>query len=153
MLFDGCGVMIARAKRGYDFTPMSNSRLHLCLVAGTAVRLLSTLLLGADGAIGLLNESWLVNFFYFFPNDPVRSITGGIIATVAPYAVYRLAQEIDGLRAPLTHLTSMRLLVLVLAYSIASPLLHHDCSGSNSPMRASRRCSRSFCSDSSPGVA
>jgi hypothetical protein len=89
------------------------------------IRLLSTLLLGGDGAIGLLIASWLVNFFYFFPNDAVRSIVGGIIATVAPYAVYLLAQEIYGLRASLTNLTPKRLLVLVLAYSIASPLLHH----------------------------
>jgi uncharacterized membrane protein YeaQ/YmgE (transglycosylase-associated protein family) len=132
---------------------MSNLRLHFCSVIGTAVvftfslwvneelfthsefvrgvnwiylpagiRLLSTLLLGA---IGLLLASWLVNFFYFFPNDPVRSIVGGIIATVAPYAAYRLAQEIFGLRASLLNLTSRRLLLLVLAYSIASPLLHH----------------------------
>ena len=89
------------------------------------IRLLSTLLLGGDGAVGLLIASWLVNFFYFFPNDPIRSIVGGIIATIAPYAVYRVAQEIYGLRASLTNLTAKRLLVLVLAYSIASPLLHH----------------------------
>ncbi|WP_250522448.1 hypothetical protein [Caballeronia sp. ATUFL_F2_KS42] len=61
------------------------------------IRLLSTLLFGADGALGLLFASWLVDFFYFFPNDPVRSFVGGIIATVAPYAVYRLAREIYGL--------------------------------------------------------
>jgi len=89
------------------------------------IRLLATLLLGGDGALGLLLASWLVNFFYFFPNDALRSFVGGIIATVAPYAVYRLAQEIYGLRASLSNLTARRLLVLVLAYSIASPLLHH----------------------------
>ncbi|MGF6727856.1 hypothetical protein P3T43_007253 [Paraburkholderia sp. GAS41] len=89
------------------------------------IRLLSTLLLGGDGAIGLLLASWLVDFFYFFPNDPVRSFVGGIIATVAPYAAYRLAQELFGLRASLLNLTPKRLLLLVLAYSIASPLLHH----------------------------
>ncbi|MBB5458930.1 hypothetical protein [Paraburkholderia sp. Cpub6] len=50
---------------------------------------MSTLLLGGDGAIGLLLASWLVALFNFFPHDPVRSIAGGIIATVAPYAVYR----------------------------------------------------------------
>ena len=44
------------------------------------VRLLSTLLLGADGALGLLLASWTVDFFYFFPNDPVRAFVGGIIA-------------------------------------------------------------------------
>jgi hypothetical protein len=91
----------------------------------SGVRLLSTLLLGSDGAIGLLIASWLVDFSYFFPHDPVRSIAGGIIATVAPYACYRLARERYGLKASLTNLTPKRLLVLALAYSIANPLLHH----------------------------
>ncbi|WNC88880.1 hypothetical protein RI103_14420 [Paraburkholderia sp. FT54] len=91
----------------------------------SGVRLLSTLLLGGDGAVGLLIASWLVDFFYFFPHDPVRSFAGGIIATVAPYAVYRLALERYNLRASLTNLTAKRLLVLALAYSIANPLLHH----------------------------
>jgi len=91
----------------------------------SGVRLLSTLLLGGDGAMGLLVASWLVDFFYFFPHDPVRSFAGGIIATVAPYAVYRLALERYNLRSSLTNLTAKRLLVLALAYSIANPLLHH----------------------------
>jgi hypothetical protein len=91
----------------------------------SGVRLLSTLLLGGDGAIGLLVASWLVDFFYFFPHDPVRSFAGGIIATVAPYAVYRLALERYNLRSSLQNLTANRLLVLALAYSIANPLLHH----------------------------
>jgi hypothetical protein len=89
------------------------------------IRLLSTLLLGADGAIGLLIASWIVNFVYYFPNDVVRSLAGGIIATAAPYAVYRLARERWGLQASLVNLTPARLLILVVAYSIASPLLHH----------------------------
>jgi len=135
---------------------MSNLRLHIVPVAGTAlvfvlslwlnqvifahtefvrgvnwiylpsgVRLLSTLLLGGDGALGLLIASWLVDFFYFFPQDPVRSFAGGIIATVAPYAVYRLAREWYGLQASLANLTPNRLLILALAYSVANPLLHH----------------------------
>ncbi|CAE6961717.1 hypothetical protein [Paraburkholderia domus] len=91
----------------------------------SGVRLLSTLLLGGDGAIGLLVASWLVDFFYFFPHDPIRAFAGGIIATVAPYAVYRLALERYNLRASLTNLTPKRLLVLALAYSVANPLLHH----------------------------
>ncbi|WP_342802407.1 hypothetical protein [Paraburkholderia panacisoli] len=44
---------------------------------------------------------------------------------MAPYAVYGVAQGIYGLRASLTNLTAKRLLVLMLAYSIESPLLHH----------------------------
>lgn len=89
----------------------------------SGVRLLATLLLGADGATGLLIASWLVDFLYFFPHDPIRSIAGGIIATVAPYGVYRLAREHYGLQASLTNLTPKRLLVLALAFSVANPLL------------------------------
>lgn len=89
----------------------------------SGVRLLGTLLLGADGAIGLLLASWLVDFFYFFPHDPMRALAGGIIATVAPYGVYRLAREWYGLHPLLTNLTPGRLLVLALAYSLANPLL------------------------------
>ena len=89
------------------------------------VRLLCTLLFAEAGAIGLLLVSWLVCFFYFFPDDPVRSFMGGILATAAPYGVYRLAQRFYGIGASLVNLTSKRLLVLSVAYSIASPLLHH----------------------------
>ena len=89
----------------------------------SGVRLLATLLLGGDGAIGLLVASWLVDFLYFFPNDPIRSIAGGVIATVAPYATYRLAREHYGLHASLTNLTPRRLLLLALAFSVANPLL------------------------------
>lgn len=89
----------------------------------SGVRLLATLLLGADGAIGLLVASWLVDFLYFFPNDPIRSIAGGIIATVAPYVIYWIAREQYGLHASLTNLTPKRLLVLALAFSVANPLL------------------------------
>lgn len=90
----------------------------------SGVRLLSTLLLGADGALGLLVASLLVDYFYFFPHDPVRSFAGAIIATVAPYAVYRLALEHFHLRASLINLTPRRLLLLAFAYSVANPLLH-----------------------------
>jgi hypothetical protein len=89
------------------------------------VRLLCTLLFGGAGAIGLLIVSWLVSFFYFFPDDFIRSFMGGILAAAAPYLVYRIAQRAYGLRASLTNLTSKRLLICVVAYSIASPLLHH----------------------------
>lgn len=89
------------------------------------MRLLCTLLFGEAGAIGLLIVSWLVCFFYFFPGDFVRSFMGGVLAAAAPYLVYRLAQQIYGLRASLTNLTPRRLLICIVAYSVASPLLHH----------------------------
>lgn len=89
------------------------------------VRLLSTLLFGGAGAFGLLIASWLVSFFYFFPDDFMRALAGGIIATVAPYGVYLVAQRVYGLRSSLANLTSGRLLICIIACSLASPLLHH----------------------------
>lgn len=89
------------------------------------VRLLSTLLFAEAGAAGLLLVSWLVSYFYFFPDDVLRSFVGGILATLAPYSIYRFAQHEYGLHASLANLTPKRLLVLIVAYSVASPLLHH----------------------------
>jgi hypothetical protein len=91
----------------------------------SGVRLLSTLLVGVDGFIGLLVAGLLVDFFYWFPHDPLRATAGAIFGSLAPYLVYRLALEHYNLRASLTNLTPKRLLVLAVAYSIANPLLHH----------------------------
>lgn len=89
------------------------------------VRLLSTLLFAEAGAVGLLLVSWLVCFFYFFPDDLSRSFVGGILATLTPYLIYRAAQHEYGLHASLANLTPKRLLILSVTYSVASPLLHH----------------------------
>lgn len=89
------------------------------------IRLLSTLLFGGAGAIGLLIVSWLVSFLYFFPDDFMRAFAGGIVATIAPYGVYKLAQHAFGLHGSLVNLTPGRLLICIVGCSFASPLLHH----------------------------
>jgi len=91
----------------------------------SGVRLLSTLLVGVDGFLGLLLAGLLVDFVYWFPHDPVRAIAGAILGSLAPYLVYRLALEHYDLRATLTNLTPKRLLILAFAYSVANPLFHH----------------------------
>lgn len=106
--------------RRLEFAPGIN---WIYLPAG--MRLLCTLLFAEAGAVGLLLVSWGVSFVIFFPDDPERAFVGGIIAAVAPYAVYRGASRFYGFEASLRNLTPARLLVLALAYSIASPLLHH----------------------------
>lgn len=88
------------------------------------IRLLSTLLFAEAGAIGLLLVSWLVAYFYYFPDDLTRSMAGGILSALAPYSIYRWAQHRYGLQASLANLTPAKLLGLIVAYSIASPLLH-----------------------------
>jgi hypothetical protein len=89
------------------------------------MRLLCTLLFAEAGAVGLLLVSWLVSFEYFFPNDFERAFMGGLIASAAPYLVYLAARHFYGLDTSLRNLTTRRLLVLAVAYSLASPLLHH----------------------------
>lgn len=106
--------------RRLEFAPGIN---FIYLPAG--MRLLCTLLFAEAGAIGLLIVSWGVSFFVFFPGQFERPFWGGILAALAPYLVYRGACRAYGLEASLANLTPRRLLVLVLAYSIASPLLHH----------------------------
>lgn len=89
------------------------------------VRLLCTLLFGEAGVIGLLLVSWAVSFLYFFPDDTTRAFMGGILASAAPYLVYRLMQRHWGLKETLANLTPRRLLLCALAFSFASPFLHH----------------------------
>lgn len=89
------------------------------------MRLLCMLLFAEAGAIGLLIISWLVSFFYFFPDDFIRAFMGGILATAAPYLTYRIAQQKFGLNASLSNLSPKHLLVCIVCYSIASPLMHH----------------------------
>lgn len=88
-------------------------------------RLLCPLLLGLPGAVGVLLASWCECFFHLYPNDPVRSIAGGISSALAPYAVYLFAIRWLGMNASLQNLTSHRLLLLVPVFGIASPLMHH----------------------------
>ena len=106
--------------RRLEFAPGIN---WVYLPAGA--RLLCTLLFAEAGAVGLLLVSWFVSFVYFFPNDPVRAFVGGILATLAPWLVYRGARRVYGFQGALRNLTPGRLLLLALVYSIASPLLHH----------------------------
>jgi hypothetical protein len=103
-----------------EFAPGIN---WIYLPAG--VRLLCTLLFAQAGAIGLLLVSWGVSFLLFFPNDPVRAFAGGILSSASPYLVYLGMRRYLGLDAALTRLTTARLLACSLAFSLASPLLHH----------------------------
>jgi hypothetical protein len=91
----------------------------------SGIRLLSTLLVGVDGFLGLLAAGLLADFLYWFPHDPVRAVAGAVLGSLAPYLVYRLALEYYDLRASLANLTPKRLLVLAMAYSVANPLFHH----------------------------
>ena len=88
-------------------------------------RLLCPLLFGAWGAAGLMAGSWLICYFYLFPDDLLRCFTGALSSALAPYVVYRLALWRFGMAASLTNLSPRRLLTLVPMFGVASPLFHH----------------------------
>ena len=89
------------------------------------VRLLATLLFAEAGAIGLLAVSWLYCFFILFPHDPVRAFAGGILSSAAPYLVYLGARRWLDLQGSLANLDAWQMLACAVAYSLASPFLHH----------------------------
>lgn len=89
------------------------------------IRLLATLLFAEAGAIGLLLAGWLVYAFHIFPDDPAQALVGGVINAAAPFLVYCIARRAFGLNSSLTNLTPARLLALIFACSLVSPLLHH----------------------------
>lgn len=89
------------------------------------VRLLCTLLFGAAGAFGLLIASWLACFYYFFPDDVLRSFAGGVIATISPYISYRFLANRYQLTSSLRQLTGRRLLYGVILYATVNSTLHH----------------------------
>ena len=88
------------------------------------VRLLCTFLFAEAGAVGLLLVSWLVCFFYFFPHQAERSLLGGMIGCLAPYAAYRLGRSIYGINRMLGQLSASSLLGLSTFYALLNALLH-----------------------------
>ncbi|MGY6272599.1 hypothetical protein ACXIUT_23215 [Achromobacter denitrificans] len=89
------------------------------------IRLLATLLFGFAGATGLLLASWIACFYYFFPDDFIRSAVGGVIATVAPLAAYLLATDVLKMGRNLRNLTSLGLLFCVILYALLNSTLHY----------------------------
>jgi len=88
-------------------------------------RLICTLLFGLPAALGLLAGSWMACFFYYFPDDVLRSTAGGIMAAAAPYLAYRWARSALRLQPDLGNLTAGRLLVCAVVYALMNTAIHH----------------------------
>jgi len=89
------------------------------------VRLICTLLFGLPAALGLLAGSWIACFCYYFPDDMLRSVAGGIMAAAAPYLAYRWARSALGLQPDLANLTAWRLLICAVVYAVVNTTIHH----------------------------
>ena len=90
----------------------------------SGVALLATLLFAEAGATGLLLFS-LGAASFVFPDDPLRAYSGAILLVAGSYGTYLLAQRMFGLDSTLSNLTPARLLMVCVAFAVASPLLHH----------------------------
>ena len=89
------------------------------------VRLLSTLLFGFAGFIGLLLASLYLNFYHFAFPDEVRAMSGAIAAAIGPYLAYLFAKHWFDLGPRLKNLTAQRLLFTGVLCGIVSPGFHH----------------------------
>jgi hypothetical protein len=87
------------------------------------VRLLCTLLLGLEGAIGLLIASLIISIQIYGDMGIVTNLVSACISAGAPYLVYRLAL-INGMPATLEKLNAAKLAALCLVYAFVSALLH-----------------------------
>jgi hypothetical protein len=87
------------------------------------VRLLCTLMLGAEGAIGLLIASLIISIQTYGDMGIVTNLVSACISAGAPYLVYRLAL-INGMPATLEKLNAAKLAALCLVYAFVSALLH-----------------------------
>ena len=87
------------------------------------VRLLCTLVLGMEGAIGLLMASLFISLQTYGQMGLVTNLGSALISAGAPYLVYRLAL-LNGMPATLETLNAAKLGLLCLVYAFANALLH-----------------------------
>ena len=87
------------------------------------LRLLFTLLLGWEGAIGIALGSLAVMFFHYPEFNLITGLGAAAISSGAPYLVYRMALMI-GMPTNLQKLTSANLSILIVIYAASSAMLH-----------------------------
>lgn len=86
------------------------------------LRLLNTLLLGGEGALGLLLASFALSFGVV-RSDPVTAAVSPFISAGAPYLIYRFALA-RGLPSTLEKLTPATLSLLIFLYAVVTSFFH-----------------------------
>lgn len=107
---------------GWLFSALEVHRGANWIFLPAGLRLLNTLLLGGEGAIGLLLASFVLSFGSVH-NDPITAAVAPFISAGAPYLIYRFALA-RGLPSSLEKLTPASLSVLIVTYAAASSFLH-----------------------------
>lgn len=87
------------------------------------VRMLCTLLLAGEGAIGLLIASLIISLQTYGDMGWMTNVVSAFISAGAPYLVYRLA-VMNGFPPTLEKLNAAMLALLSLVYALTNALLH-----------------------------
>ena len=88
------------------------------------LRLLLTLVLAEDAAIGITLASILISFNSSFENDWITGIGAGILSGLAPYITYRLVTNNSELMTNLSNINHKNLFLCIVFFAFMSPLLH-----------------------------
>lgn len=89
------------------------------------VRLVSTLLFGGVGALGIFIASLIATYFYYFPGQWVKALAGASSSALAPYLVYLVLGRRFNFQNSLAELTPSVLVLCSVGYAAANVILHH----------------------------
>lgn len=88
------------------------------------IRLLLTLVLAEDAAIGISLAAISIGLSDFFENDLLTAIGAGILSGLAPYLTYRLVVKQYEISPNLSNMNYRNLFVCIILFALISPLLH-----------------------------
>jgi len=86
-------------------------------------RLLLTLLLDKNGALGIAIASIAISLGFYF-EDPILGVGAGVISGLAPYMAKQLVFSNADSHRDLSQLDAKQLLNCVFVFSVVSPIMH-----------------------------
>lgn len=88
------------------------------------IRLLLTLVLAEDAAIGISLAATSIGLTDFFEDDFITAIGAGILSGLAPYVAYRLVVRQYDISHNLSNMNHRNLFLCIILFALISPLLH-----------------------------
>jgi hypothetical protein len=88
------------------------------------LRLLLTLVLAEDAALGISLASMVISFSDFFKDDLITGFGAGILSGLAPYIAYCLVIKQYGIGHNLSNINYRNLFLCIVLFALISPLMH-----------------------------
>jgi len=88
------------------------------------LRLLLTLVMVENAAIGITLASLVFGLNGYFVNDWITGVGAGLISGLAPYIAYRLVIHKYHLKTNLSNMEPRSLILCILVFSVISPVFH-----------------------------